>query len=160
MSTSIKLDIHLASGTCGHRVIRKGKRPAHAKPVRLPRVTRLMALSIKYEHMIRHGLVRNHDELADLAGVDRSQVSRIVRLRLLSPEIQEWLLNLPETEPGGDPIDFADLRKTAAIPSWEEQRKRLCKQVPDFFPTTRAECTDNHSNAFSGEHRSQPEDAS
>ena len=133
MSTSIRLDIHLASGKCGHRVIRKGKRPKHAKPVRLPRVTRLMALSIKYEHLIQQGLVSNHDAIADLAGVDRSLVSRILRLRLLSPQIQEWLLNLPETEEGGDPIDWTELRPLTRIISWDKQQVELSKLAPNDF---------------------------
>lgn len=125
MTSSITMDIHFEPGTCGHRIIRKGKRPKHAKPTRLPRITRLMALSIKYEHLALKGLVKNHDELADLAGVDRSLVSRIIRLRLLAPEIQEWLLNLPEQEPGNDPLDWTELRPLARIISWEEQRRML-----------------------------------
>jgi len=125
MSASIKMDIHFSSGTGGHRIIRKGKRPKHAKPTRLPRVTRLMALSIKYDHLIRKGLIKNHDELAELAGVDRSLVSRIVRLRLLAPDIQEWLLNLPEVEKGKDPTLWENIRPLTRISSWEEQRREL-----------------------------------
>ena len=125
MNTSIKLNIHFAPGKCGHRMIRKGKRPRHAKPTRLPRVTRLMALSIKYEHLIHKGLVSNHEELADLARVDRSVISRIIRLRLLSPEIQEWLLNLPEREAGCDPLGWTELRPLTRIISWEQQRREL-----------------------------------
>lgn len=125
MSTSITLNIHFAPGKCGHRILRKGKRPKHAKPTRLPRVTRLMALSIKYEHLIHKGLVSSHEKLADLAGVDRSLVSRVIRLRLLSPEIQEWLLNLPEREAGRDPLDWTELRPLTRIISWEEQRREL-----------------------------------
>lgn len=136
MNTSIKLDIHLASGKCGHLTIRRGKRPRHAKPVRLPRVTRLMALSIKYEHLIQGGLVKTHDELADLAGVDRSLVSRIVRLRLLSPRIQEWLLNLPETERGDDPVDLTNLGPLTRIVSWDKQHDELRKLAPEHFQNT------------------------
>lgn len=125
MSASITFDIHFASGKSSHRVIRKGKRPKHAKPTRLPRITRLMALSIKYEHLIHKGLVNGHGELADLAGVDRSHISAILRYRLLAPDIQEWLVNLPETEKGDDPLGFMELRHLASIASWEEQRKEL-----------------------------------
>ena len=125
MSASISFDIHFSSGKSSHRVIRRGKRPKHAKPTRLPRVTRLMALSIKYEHLIQKGLVKNHAELADLAGVDRSQISTILRYRLLAPDIQEWLINLPETEKGNDPLGFMDLRYLSSIISWEKQRQEL-----------------------------------
>lgn len=125
MSASISFDIHFVSGKSSHRVIRKGKRPKHARPLRLPRVTRLMALSIKYEHLICKGFVQNHDELAELAGVDRSLISRVLRLRQLSPEIQEWLLNLPEQEPGNDPVDWTDMHPISRISSWEKQRQAL-----------------------------------
>jgi hypothetical protein len=84
-----------------------------------------MALSIKYEHLICKGHVKNHDELAELAGVDRSLISRILRLRQLSPEIQEWLLNLPEQEPGNDPVDWTDMHPISRISSWEKQRQAL-----------------------------------
>ena len=125
MTASITMDIHLSSGKCGHRVLHKGKRPKHAKPVRLPRITRLMALSVKYEHLLSKGLVDSHGELADLAGADRSVISRVIRLRLLSPEIQEWLLNLPEEEKGSGPIGLTEIRPLTRIVSWEEQRRKL-----------------------------------
>lgn len=125
MTASIKMKVHFAPGKCGHRILRKGRKPKHAKPTRLPRVTRLMALSIKYEYLIKKGLVENHDELAELAGVDRSLVSRIIRLRLLAPDIQEWLLNLPEIQKGKDPILWENIRPLTRIISWEEQRREL-----------------------------------
>ncbi len=139
MNASIKLDIYFTPGRGGHRIIRKGKRPSHAKPTRLPRITRLMALSIKYEHLIRKGLVDGHDELAELAGVDRSLMSRIMRLRQLSPEIQEWLLNLPETIEGKDPILWEEIRPLTQIISWEEQRRKLKRLIASkglFLPQT------------------------
>lgn len=139
MSASIKMSIHFASGKCGHRILRKGRKPKHAKPTRLPRVTRLMALSIKYEYLILRGLVKNHDELADLAGVDRSLVSRIIRLRLLAPEIQEWILNLPEQEKGNDPVGMIELRSISTTPSWEKQRDQLHSLIPHQFPLSTLE---------------------
>jgi transcriptional regulator with XRE-family HTH domain len=84
-----------------------------------------MALAIKYEYLICKGLVQNQDELAELAGVDRSLISRILRLRQLSPKIQEWLLNLPEQESGNDPVDWTDLHPISRISSWKEQRHTL-----------------------------------
>ena len=125
MTASITMKIHLSPGRCGHRVLRKGKRPKHAKPVRLPRVTRMMALSIKYEHLLSKGLVDSHGELAGLAGADRSVISRIIRLRLLAPDIQEWLLNLPEQVPGKDTVGWTEIRPLTRIVLWEEQRRKL-----------------------------------
>lgn len=125
MTASITMNIHLSPGRCGHRILRKGKRPKHAKPVRRPRITRLMALSIKYEHLLSKGLVDSHGELAGLAGADRSVISRIIRLRLLAPDIQEWLLNLPEQVPGKDTVGWTEIRPLTRIVLWEEQRRKL-----------------------------------
>ena len=82
MSASIKMKVHFAAGQRGHRVLRKGKQPKHSKSTRLPRITRLMALALRYEGLLEQGLVKSHQELADLAGVERSQISTILRFRL------------------------------------------------------------------------------
>lgn len=89
-----------------------------------------MALAIKYEHLLGNGRVPDQPALAILAGVDQSQVSAILRLRQLAPDIQEWLLSLPEQEENGDPICMYDLRKLPGIISWEEQREELNRIIP------------------------------
>lgn len=129
---SLKLNVHFVPGNRSHRVLRTGKQPKHSKSKRLPRVTRLMALAFKYEHLMKSGLVNNHADLANLAGVDRSHISSILRFRLLAPDIQEWLLNLPEADHSTDPVGFMQLRDIAAISSWEKQRLELRKHIPDF----------------------------
>lgn len=130
MSPSIKMSVHFSPGNCGHKILRKGKRPKHAKPTRLPRITRLMALSIRYERLIKQGVITRHIDLADLAGIGRSQVSRIIQLQLLAPDIQEWLLNLPETEKSEDPVMWTDVQPLTRIMSWEKQREELkCFQI-------------------------------
>jgi len=128
MSPSIKMSIHFSPGNCGHKILRKGKRPKHAKPTRLPRITRLMALSIRYERLIKQGVITRHIDLADLAGIDRTQVSRIIQLQLLAPDIQEWLLNLPETEKSEDPVMWTDVQPLTQIASWRQQHQHL-KQI-------------------------------
>jgi len=125
MSPSIKMNVHFSPGNCGHKILRKGRRPKHAKPTRLPRITRLMALSIKYERLIRQGLIAKQIELADLAGIGRSQAALIIRLRLLAPGIQEWLLNLPETEKSEDPVVWSDIQPLTRIISWRQQHQHL-----------------------------------
>jgi hypothetical protein len=125
MNTSLSIDVHFATGANGHNRIRKGKKPKHAKPTRLPRITRLMALAIKYEHLFAKGIVKNQIELAGLLDVDESQISMVLRLRLLAPDIQEWILTLPEQEENNDPIFITDLRKLSRFDSWDEQRQEL-----------------------------------
>lgn len=136
MSASIKLNVHFVPGNRQHRVLRKGKQPKHSKSTRLPRVTRLMALAIKYENLLSEGVVKTHKELAELAGVERSQISTILRFRLLASDIQEWLLNLPETKKGNDPMGMIEVRSIAAAPSWEKQRAQLHRLIPDLYPTS------------------------
>tara|TARA_B100001971_G_scaffold215187_1_gene259487 strand:+ start:25721 stop:26152 length:432 start_codon:yes stop_codon:yes gene_type:complete len=125
VSASISLEIHLAPGHCGHKRIRKGKKPSHAKTTRLPRITRLMALAIKYEHLIADEIVDGQDALATLAGVDRSQISRILRLRLLAPDIQEAILNLPEVEEGRDIFNWTKIDVLTRIECWRKQTHRF-----------------------------------
>ena len=134
MSASIKMDVHFTPGNHNHRLLRKGKQPKHSKSTRLPRITRLMALALRYEGLLDQGLVKSHQELADLAGVERSQISTILRFRLLAPDIQEWLLNLPETEKGNDPVGMIELRSIAATPSWEKQREQVHGLIPELYP--------------------------
>jgi len=88
-----------------------------------------MALSIRYERLIGKGLITRHIELADLAGIGRSQASQIIRLRLLAPDIQEWLLNLPETEKSKDPVVWSDIQPLTQIILWEEQHKELTRRL-------------------------------
>ena len=130
MSKSISLDIHLKIGSCGHMQVRKGKKPAHAKPTRIPRITRLMALAIKYEQLYENGVIEEHYTLARMAGVDRSQISRILRLRLLAPEIQEAVLNLPDSEDGKEPFSWRELDSLTRILVWEEQIQKFNGMLP------------------------------
>ena len=125
MSTKITLDVHFIPGNRNHRELRTGKMPSPGKSEQLPRVTRLMALA--------EGHVQSHTELAELAGVDRSQISTLLRFRLLAPDIQEWLLNLSPAKKPRDPISMIDLRTIAAHPSWETQRRILHQHVPDLY---------------------------
>jgi hypothetical protein len=98
-----------------------------------------MALAIKYEDLLAKGAINNHQELADLAGVERSHISTILRLRLLAPDIQEWLLNLPESEKGNDPVGLTNLRTIAAHPSWGKQRTELTCICPDAILSERSQ---------------------
>ena len=116
----ITLDVHLQPGQCGHRRLQAGKKPNLAKSAKLPRVSRLMALSIKYWELLENGAVEDQESLANLAGVDRSQISKLLRLRLLSPWIQEWLLELPEH--GKKPVTWHQLDRVAKICDWDQQR--------------------------------------
>jgi hypothetical protein len=68
---------------------------------RVPRVSRLMALAMKFEGMIRDGVVKDYAELARLGRVTRARISRIMSLTNLAPDIQEAVLFLARVVRGG-----------------------------------------------------------
>jgi hypothetical protein len=69
---------------------------------RVPRVSRLIALALKFQGLLSEGTVRNHVQLAELGEVTRTRVCQILRLTNLAPTIQEALLFLPKTLTGPD----------------------------------------------------------
>lgn len=91
-------------------------------PGNLPRVTRLLALAIRFEGLIRAGEVRDYADIARLGHVTRARVTQIMNLLHLAPDIQAAILFLPRVGRGRDPITERDLRPVAAIPDWGEQR--------------------------------------
>jgi hypothetical protein len=59
---------------------------------RIPRITRLMALAIKFQAMVDQREVRDYADLARLGYVTRARLTQIMNLLLLSPDLQEMLL--------------------------------------------------------------------
>ena len=115
--------LHFArAGRGGRREGRAGSKPAPA-PGRVPRVARLMALALKFEGLIREGVVADYAELARLGHVTRARVTQVMNLLHLAPDIQEKILFLPAVERGRDPIVLRDLQPIAATPDWRKQRK-------------------------------------
>lgn len=60
---------------------------------RIPRLTRLMALAVKFEDMVEHGEVKDYADLARLGYVTRARMTQIMNLLMLAPDIQEQLLS-------------------------------------------------------------------
>jgi hypothetical protein len=131
MSTTltIELPVHFHRGGHGSR---KQLHPAaemlSLSPGRVPRVSRLMALALRLDELVRTGQVASYSELASLGQVTRARVSQIMSLLHLAPDIQEALLFLPLTPRGRDPIILADLMPIAATFDWRKQR-RLWRQL-------------------------------
>jgi hypothetical protein len=96
--------------------------PVPAKQGRVPRITRLMALAIKFEGYIRDGVVDDYAELARLGHVTRARMTQIMDLNLLAPDIQEAILDLPRTKSGRDLIALRDLRIVLRQPIWRLQK--------------------------------------
>jgi hypothetical protein len=89
---------------------------------RVPRISRLMALAIKMEHLVRVGGIANYSELAQLGHVSRARITQILNLLLLAPDIQEQILFLPGNSQGRDPIHLVQLQPIARILNWSRQR--------------------------------------
>lgn len=95
---------------------------------RLPKVTKLMALAIRFEQLLADGAAADYAELARLGHVTRARITQIMNLRLLAPDIQEAILFLPPLRSGRDTVILRDLQTIALTPSWREQR-RLWKRL-------------------------------
>ena len=97
-------------------------RGATIEPGRIPRISRLMALAIRFDGLLRQGLVRDYTDLARLGFVSKPRVTQIMNLLLLAPDIQEEILFLPTTSKGRDPITERHVRSITRVLDWDEQR--------------------------------------
>src|SRR4051794_41114731 len=102
---------------------RAGKR---LSPARIPRISRLMALALRFETLIANGSVRSYRELAEVGHVSRPRLSQIMQLAQLAPDIQEQLLFLPPTLEGPDRMFERNLRVVARVIDWEKQKELFC----------------------------------
>jgi hypothetical protein len=126
---TVECSIHVERrGKGARKLLEAGEAPPTPPPGRVPRVSRLMALALKFDAMVAAGEVRDYAELARLGHVTRARLSQIVSLTLLAPDIIEALLLLPMVESGRDPLILADLLPIAAEPDWPKQR-RLWREV-------------------------------
>ena len=87
---------------------------------RIPRVTRLMALAIKFQDLVDRGEVSDYAELARLGFVTRARLTQIMNLLLLAPAVQESLLFL-DGVPSGLTRGETKLRALTGIAGWAEQ---------------------------------------
>jgi hypothetical protein len=92
-------------------------------PGNVPRISRLMALAIRFEQLIRDGEVADYADVARLGHVTRARISQIMNLLNLAPEIQEEILFLPRTVSGRDAIVERDIRELVGEHNWNTQRK-------------------------------------
>ena len=90
---------------------------------RVPRVARLMALAIRFDQLIRDGVVADQAELARIGHVSRARLTQIMNLLNLAPDIQEEILFLPPTDRGRDTVTERELRPTTANTGWRNQRR-------------------------------------
>jgi hypothetical protein len=105
------------------RMLPKTSEPVVVSDGRVPRISKLMALAIRFEGLIRDGQVTDQSELARLAHVTQPRVTQIMNLLHLAPDIQESLLELPPVRSGKPKITEKLLRPIAAEIDWGKQRE-------------------------------------
>jgi len=98
---------------------RQGEAPPTPANDPVPRIARLLALAHKWEGMVRRGEVESYAEMARLTELTPARVTQICNLTLLSPEIQDQLLNL---ERSGRRTPEGQLRTVLRYPAWSRQQ--------------------------------------
>ena len=128
MSTPMMIECHVDFSHRGARGRKQLARrpdgtPAAAAPNRVPRVTKLMALALKFERLVSEGTVESFAELARRGHVTRARMTQVMSLLHLAPDIIEQLLHLPQVERGRDPMVLRDLLPIAGERDWRKQRR-------------------------------------
>ena len=134
MSLTITKRVRFNGGSRGRKRLEEATPQAEVPVGRVPRISRLMALAIEMDRLVREGHVHDYAELARVGHVSRARVTQIMNLNFLAPDIQEDILFLPRVERGRDPIREHAVRSIAATPDWGKQRrmwKTLRERPPD-----------------------------
>jgi hypothetical protein len=120
-----KCNLHLKRQEHGRLELRTGIAavPAPVPAGRVPRVSRLMALAIRFQGLLDRGEVKDYAELARVGHVTRARVTQIMNLLNLAPDIQEAILFLPLVESGRDPVKEWKIRPIITEAFWARQRE-------------------------------------
>ena len=100
------------------KVVRRAKKapepPAQAHPA-----VRTLIMAHRIEDMIRNGEAKTHADAARILGLSRARIAQITALLLLSPTIQEAVLNAPPERLAS--LTVRQLSAIAAEPDWGAQ---------------------------------------
>ena len=120
--TTVMKQIHFAIKN-RRKIAMPGPAPKLSEPAgRTPRASKLMALAIRFDQLLRDGKVADQSELARLAHVTQPRMTQIMNLLHLAPDIQEEILHLPPVAEGRDPVTERDLRPISRLRDWAKQR--------------------------------------
>ncbi|MFO0383218.1 MAG: hypothetical protein ACK506_16065 [Pirellula sp.] len=104
-------------------IVEAGTQPEQPMPSRLPRITKMMALAIRLDHLIKSGQVTDQAELARVGHVSRARLTQIMDLNLLAPDIQEEILGMSTYLTVTEHLGERDLRPLVFTPCWRKQRQ-------------------------------------
>jgi hypothetical protein len=120
---TITREFHTTRHRDGQQHLRPGPAPETPKG-KIPRISRLMALAIHCDKLLRTGQVANQSALAEYAQITPARLTQILTLLNLAPDMQEVLLFLPRTTEGRGEVQEKDVRKIAMELDWSRQRAR------------------------------------
>ena len=116
--------VFMSNGRSGRKRLSTTKPAAQAVlPGRVPRISKLMALAIKFDGLIQDGIVKDYADLARLGYVSRARITQVMNLNYLAPDIQEEILDLPRTTKGRDPVSERHVREMTGVLDWAKQRR-------------------------------------
>ncbi len=133
---TIECEAHFRVERHGRKRMQPDAAPAQPRvvPGVMPRVSRLMALAIRFDMLVQAGEARDYADLARLGHVTRARMTQIMNLLLLAPDIQEEILFLPRVRGERETISERQLRPITAVAHWGKQRqmwKELRAEQPD-----------------------------
>jgi len=105
------------------------QQPQPVQPGRVPRISKLLALAHRFDHLIRSGEITDYSQLAELGHVTRARITQVMGLLGLNPGIQEQILFLPNINRGRDSIHLNQLLPIAAVLDWRKQRQLWKKMM-------------------------------
>jgi len=100
-----------------------GQQRSENVPSRLPRITRLLALAMKFQGLIQQGAVKDYAELARLGRVSRARITQIMNLLNLAPDIREQILYSALGAAGDQRVRETSIRKLSTEVIWSRQRE-------------------------------------
>ena len=123
---TLEFSLHIQEGRQGKKEHHSGALPPIPPniPGNIPRISRLLALAIHLEGLVRDGHIPNYSTLANLSHVSRPRITQIMNLNNLAPDIQEDILFLPRVTLGKNLITEHTVRRIAGLAGWADQRER------------------------------------
>ncbi len=97
---TITKKVHFQNARRGRKVIEEGAVEETPDLGRVPRISRLMALAIHMDNLVRRGEVTDYADLARLAHVTRARISQIMALLHLACNHVGYGFNSPMWMPG------------------------------------------------------------
>ena len=128
-----QMRVHFRSGRHGHMRLETGEGPSvSAEPGRLPRISRLMALAIRFDGLVREGVVADQAELARLGHVSRGANHADHEPLAFGPRYPRGIAVPTTGRARQGPDQGAPSAPIAAVSDWQKQRRMWATLNPAF----------------------------